>query len=250
MSHLHHFFKMDNIKNSFVLPEGTSELIIREGQAPDVVQPDPYKFSGLLDAPGIYFTKRQAAQGGKYFDPQHSVVEVDYDAQKITLRAMPSLPSGDVITGTLFAESRLKPFRLNEGAVWKPYDLAVFIRKNKMYFADPEQALQMVHELSTLKLSVKGEIEIADDNRGNTKRLFSQQTNTTIPVSFTLRMPILSGDETVRFNVDVYLEVESGNVRISLESVDLLEMTQFAIKEAMQKQIAIFEASGIPILYK
>lgn len=232
-------------------PEGANvaELIIREGQAAPVIEAEQYKFSGLLAAPGIFYKSRIAAKEG-YFDKSKAVVEVNYDKKTITFHADPTDPKADVIIGTLFSESRLAPFRLNEGAVWKAYDLAVFIRRNKMYFADQEQVLKLISELSTLKVSVKGEIEVADDSRGNTKRLFSQQTNTTIPVSFALNMPIISGAKPRRFGVDIFLDVQGGTVNISLESVDLLEMTANDIVAAMDEQVEIFKESGFPILYK
>lgn len=231
------------------LPEGTNEFIIREGHAAAVVEPEQFRFDGLLPAPGIFYQKRTAADA-KYFDPARAVVEVDYDDRQIRLHRDPTDPRADVVTGTIFAESKLKPFRLNEGAVWKPHDLAVFIRRNRMYFADAEKTAQLIAELQTLKVKTTGEIEIADDNRGNTTRLFSQKTVTTIPVQMVLNLPILSGGEKRRFPVDIHIDVQGGTIQISLESVDLIEMTQNDVRAAMDEQVKIFEQSGIPVLYK
>lgn len=234
------------------LPEVTgnvAELVIREGNAAPIIMPTPYEFQGLLSAPGIFYKSRQESDR-TYFNKSKAVVEVDFDKQTIIFDADTTDPNADRIIGTLFAESRLKPFRLNESYVWKPLDLAVFIRKNRMYFAEQDIASKLISELSTLKISTKGEIEVSNDDRGNKKNLLSQQTNTTIPVSFILFMPIISGADKRRFKVDIYLDVQGGSVSVALESVDLIEMTANDVAAAMQEQIEIFKDSGFPILYK
>lgn len=233
------------------LPEGTTEFTIREGDAPRVrvVDPIKYTFDGLLNAPGLYYQKRVAAND-KYFDAAKAVVEVDYDNRTIRLLVDPTNPDADIVTGKIFSESTLAPFRINAGSVWKPRDLGVFLRRNRQYFEDITTGAQLISELLTLKVKTDGQIEVSNDDRGNKTNLFSQKAVTNIPVSFTLNMPILSGGKKRPFIVDIHLDVNGSSVDISLESIDLTEKTIDAIISEMDGQVSLFAESGIPIVYK
>jgi len=233
------------------VPNGTSELIVRQGLAETITEREKYTFSGLIDAPGIFYTKRVAAKPTSYFDPSVSVVMVDLDARTIVLVTDTTHPKSDVITGTMFAESMLEQFRFNDASRgWRPADLAACLRRNRQHFAEPEKCAQLVAELTHMKIKSNGEIEVNDDNRGNVKRLFDQKITTTIPVSFALNMPILSGGPKRRFTVDIHLDVQGGSVTCYLESIDLAELTMTDIRTEMEKQVQIFAESGIPILFK
>ena len=233
------------------LPDGVTEFTLREGDAPRVrvVDPKQYTFDGLLNAPGLYFQKRTAANAN-YFDPAKAVVEVDYDDRTIRLLVDPTNPDAEIITGTIFAESKLKPFRINEGSVWKPRELGIFLRRNRNYFEDATTGAQLIAELMSLKVTTNGQIEVSNDDRGNKTALFSQKAVTNIPVSFSLNMPILSGAKKRTFIVDIHLDVNGSAVDISLESIDLTEKTMDAIISEMDAQVEVFEKSGIPIVYK
>lgn len=235
----------------FVLPEGTTEFTLREGDAPRVrvVDPKQYTFDGLLSAPGLYYEKRFAADA-KYFDPAKSVVEVDYDKRTIRLLVDPKNPDADIVTGTIFSESQLAPFQINKGSMWKPRDLGVFLRRNRQYFEDKTTGQQLIAELMTLKVTTNGQIEVSNDDRGNKSNLFTQKAVTNIPVSFTLNMPILSGGPKRTFVVDIHLDINGSAVDISLESIDLSEKTMDAIISEMDAQVELFAKSGIPIVYK
>lgn len=241
---------MEN-KTIIQLPEGTNEFTFREGQAPciRVITPVKYTFDGLLNAPGLFYQKRVAANP-EYFNPAKAVVEVDYDQRTIRLLSDPTHPDGDVITGKIFFESTLAPFHLNRGSVWKPRDLGIFLRRNRQYFEDKTTGAQLVAELMTLKITTNGQIETSNDDRGNKSALFTQKAVTNIPVTFSLNMPLLSGGEKRTFVVDIHLDVNGSAVDISLESVDLSEKTFDLIIREMDEQIKIFSNSGIPIVYK
>lgn len=239
---------MSNTPHTFELPAGVTELTIREGRAATINEPQQFVFSGLLSAPGDFYLKRRDAKKG-YFDPAKAVVLVDYDKKTIQLLTDPTDPLADHITGTLYHESKLAPFRINQGSVWKPRDLAIFLRRNRQYFDDKDKAAQLVAELMNMKIKTSGEIDIKDDQRANTKRLFSQKTVTTIPVSFQLSMPIISGEESRKFTVDIHLEVQGTNVDISLESIDLSEKVTNDVEVLMKKEINVF-GPEIPILFR
>lgn len=108
----------------------------------------------------------------------------------------------------------------------------------------------MIAELQSLKIKTSGEIEVSDDLRGNTTRLFTQKTITTIPVQFGLKLPILSDGPIRTFSVDINFDVQGGNIDIYLESIPLIQMLETDINDKLNEQIQKFENSGIVMLRK
>ena len=229
---------------------GVAEIIVRTGTAPQIIEPQKFTFSGAIGAP-LAFYKSRIAANAEYFDKSKAVVRVDADKRTIILLADPTAPHSDVIEGVLFAESLLAPFRINDsGTPWKPQELATFLRKNRMYFADTQKGNELIAELMNLKITTKGEIEQSDDKRSNKKSLFVQTIETGLPLNFSLEMPIFSGGEKVKFNIDVYLDVQGQTAYISLESSDLIEQTRNGVFKIINDEIDGFKESGFPILYQ
>lgn len=229
---------------------GVSELIVRTGTAPQIVEPQKFSFSGAIGAP-LAFYKSRIAANAQYFDKSKAVVKVNFDKKTIMFLADPTAPHSDVVEGILYAESLLEPFRINESCnPWKPQELATFLRKNRMYFADTGKGNELIAELMNLKITTKGEIEQADDKRSNKKSLFVQTVETGLPLNFSLSMPIFSGGQKVTIIVTVYLDIQGQTPYISLESSDLVEQTYNGIQKIINDELEGFKESGFPILFQ
>lgn len=179
---------------------GVGELIVRQGEAPKIVEPRAYTASGLIGAPYDFY-KSRIAINPLHFDKSKAVVEVDRSNMKMHFRADPNSPLGDVITGTLFANEDLKEFKIGTNENWRTGDLALFLNRKRMYFKDLEKGRALIASLRSVKVSTKGEIETSNDQRGNTKNLVQQSVETEIPLAFVLEMPIFQGGEKVSFEV-------------------------------------------------
>lgn len=175
---------------------------------------------------------------------------VDLEKRTIELVRDVNDPNSDKITGTIFGESLLPPFKINSGDSWRPADLAKFLKRNKMHFDSADVNANVVSKLTKLKVETSGEIVVENDNRGNKEQSFKMKTTSEIPESFVLKMPIFSNGQKLAFKVDIEFDVQGSTVLCFLESDDLYQQTVEAIKTEIQKQLDVFKLSGIPILYK
>lgn len=239
---------MNNQIKIDLIPTG-GELTIRTGNAAPIVETEKFEFSGLIDAPAIFYVNRCEAKED-YFNLEKSVVMVDLSKRTIQLITDVEDPKTDDITGTIFGESLLPPFKINTGNSWSPLDLAKFLKRNKVHFESLEVNANVVAKLSKLKVQTNGEISIENDNRGNKEQTYSTRTTSEIPESFVLCMPIFSNGQKQSFKVDIQFDVQGSTVLVFLESDDLYQMTIDGIKAEMEKQLDVFKDSGIPILYK
>lgn len=229
--------------------DGTEQLVIRTGDAPKLNEPVKFSFAGLIDAPALYYVKRHASDA-KYFKPAESVVMVDFDKRTIELRRNVHDQLGDVITGTIFGESQLVQFKINNGETMRPAELAKLLKRNKMYFDSETVANEIVAALTHLKVETTGEIVVENDQRGNKTQSFQQRAVSKIPESFVLKMPIFSNGEPVAFKVNIEFDIQGQTVLCNLESDDLYQFTVQGIRSQMSEQLNTFSESGIPIVYK
>lgn len=226
---------------------GISELIIRQGEAPKIIEPRGFTASGLIATPYDFYKGRTTIKAD-HFDKSKAVVEVDRLGYKIVFRADPYSPLGDVVSGSMAENPALADYQINGGTNWKPIDLAQFLNRRRMYFADIEKGRDLVAALRSVKVSTQGEIEVSNDQRGNTKNLFEQSVKTNIPVSFVLKMPLFKGCEDVQFTVEIYLAVSGNVLYCSLESVELDEQKKAQIDKYIDAQIKGFVEDQITVI--
>mgnify|MGYP001279811117 CR=1 FL=1 len=203
--------------------EGVSEIIVRTGDAPKVHDPVKYSFEGNISAPLEYFNARITADP-KHFYSNLAVVEVNERDYKIILRRDPKDIFAETVSGQL--------------------------KKNRIFFSAIADAMRIISDLQSLKVSAKSELEQSDDRRGNTKNVFVQSVETNMPVAFQLSMPIFNGDSSVSFSVEVSFDVSGQQVLCSLDSIELTEYERRRAHELLQEQAEQFITSGIPVLYK
>lgn len=133
---------------------------------------------------------------------------------------------------------------------YSPNELAQVIRENRHHFVDKSAAMQLITDLKSVKISVKGDIEQSNDGRGSKSNKFEQSVKSNIPVSFTVSMPIFNGCPSIAFRVDILFDVNNGVASCYLDSEDLYSIENDQAIFEMKQQIERFAESGIPILYK
>ena len=229
--------------------EGVSEIIVRTGDAPKVHDPVKYSFEGNISAPLEYFNARVKANMN-YFDAKLAVVEVNERDYKIIIRRDPKDVFAETVSGQLKKNPDIEAIGVNTGEQFKPSELAKRLKKNRIFFSAIADAMRIISDLQSLKVSAKSELEQSDDRRGNTKNVFVQSVETNMPVSFQLAMPIFNGDSDVSFAVEVSFEVSGQQVLCSLDSIELTEYERRRAHELLTEQAEQFVTSGIPVLYK
>lgn len=227
---------------------GISELIIRHGDAAPVITPEQYRFDGNIEAPFTYLTGRNSATGDEHFNPKKSVLQINRKNGNIKLLQNPNDPIADVIVGTTEIAPELDGWKFNTDYRWRASDLAEFLRRNRRYFPDASKLAELIAELRSMKVTTNGDIQTADDKRGNKKSLFEQSVQSNIPVSFDVDLPIIAGQKPTRVKVEVFIEVTGQSVSLMLDSIDVAELIVTERDRLLNEQITKFKPTNIPIV--
>jgi hypothetical protein len=118
----------------------------------------------------------------------------------------------------------LEKFTINSGKDIQ-HELAQFIRMNKHYFENRDQALKLVNELMNFKAKVDKEIEASDDKKANIKMMLVQKVTSNIPTEFTLNLQFFIGTKPVPVVVEI--DIDAMDLNCSLISPALKELSRY-----------------------
>lgn len=153
------------------------------------------------------------------------------------------------VNGKIKMNPILDALHINSGKYLSPKDTADLLRKNRILFARPDDALELVSKLTKFKAVVNTALEQSDDNRANTKVLLDRTFDTDVPHSFTLSCPIVYGsDARFDFDVDIFMEYRNNDVRLLLDSVALTELWIKEVELLLRVQMDLFRDAGVPVL--
>lgn len=92
--------------------------------------------------------------------------------------------------------------------------------------------------LSNFKAAIETNLEKIDDKTARRFKTAVEKTvNSGLPQSFTLKMPIIKGEQEIEFAVDVILEAGDGRVSIFLDSIEAEEFADEIKNTAIEKQL-------------
>lgn len=197
----------------------TAELIIREGDAPKVIDPKPpvkVNLSGVLGAPYEFLLKRK---GAGQFTEDKCVLLVDREALQITLvtNEDDEYKTGKVI-GKLTNNKKFVEFGINTGKVWSPAELGLFIKMNRSFFTDKKEAMELTTKLMNFTGEVNSKIEKQIKESGDRTDNFSQVVNSNLPPSFKVKLEIFKGSESEVIEVETFAKVDGRTVEFVLLS--------------------------------
>lgn len=236
---------MENINLKF--SEGDTDVIIREGKAPDIVQAKSIAFKGDIRTVANWLTTKQLDT-----DLMKAVLEINYRDGHIELTLNADQENGRIaslIAGKMQSNADLEAFRINGGYAWQLTDLADFLKFNRRYFVDKSANMDIVSGLKNFRGIVNREIEKMSDDRGNHRRLDHKEVTTKLPEVFTLYMPLFENEPPTDFDVEIIIEEKEGIVRVKLQSVSLLEKREAAIMTAIDAQLERIKDLGITTIY-
>lgn len=240
--------EIDKQNITVAVAHGVSELVIRHGDAAPVINPEQYSFAGNIEAPFAYFAARNAATDNTHFDPKKAVLQVNRNSGSLSLFQNPNDPIADIIGGIARPAPELNDWKFNTEHRWRASDLADFLRRNRRYFTDPSRLADMIGELRSMKVTTNGDIQAADDKRGNKKSLFEQSVQSNIPVSFVVDLPIIAGQNPSRVKVEIFIEVTGSTVSLILDSIDVADLLVTERDRLLNDQIEKFKPKNIPIV--
>lgn len=221
---------MEQIKLNLEKVEG-NELIIRTGEAVKVLDPKEPKIiniSGVLSSPFDWLEKRCLVvgctdQSGKNLidgipvDDCHLIV--DREKMEITLKIDENDHYQSTINGKLSIHPKFKEFGINTGSLSEPKAMGDFFKMNRTFFKSLQNNKEVVAALKNLNIRTKQAIQKANNDRGSIDASFKQEvTESNLPESFVLNIPIFKGFPAQEIEVEVYAHIDGTTTLLSLVS--------------------------------
>ena len=237
---------MEELKVNVTAESGSSEIIMRTGDALKVYDPIPLRIQGQITAPREFYDTRKI-QGG-YFNAHNTHITVNRDKGEIVLKHNESDNFFNQITGTLSPSTEYETLGINKDAPKSPQELATLLKRNRFLFADKQEGMKIISDLMAFKGSVKSDVEAVRDDRGNRKNSVQVAVESNVPLSFMLTLPLFKGGEKQRLKVDILLEAKGHIVDCYLESIEAIEAMQERRSEVIDEQLSAFKTDGITVI--
>lgn len=218
--------------NFTVASEG-GEVVIRHGEAEPIYPINGVNSTGSIWNPVEYAKKRTPS-------PDDSHVRVNRNQGTIKLVCGESLPceQQDVVTGVIDPDALYREFKINTNHPWDANDLAKLFKRRRKCFPKTAENLELVKGLSNFKAAIETNLEKIDDKTARRFKTAVEKTvNSSLPQSFTLKMPVIKGEPEVEFAVDIILEASDGRVSIFLDSIEAEEFADEIKNTAIEKQL-------------
>ena len=225
----------------FNIAPGMKEVIIREGEAPKVLDPKaPVKMNvnGTINAPFEYLSKRIDCIKQKEC---HIIVNREKITIQLVVNESDEYTRG-TIAGTLQHHPKFEEFGINTGKVWSPFDFAMFCKMNRAFFADKNANMSLVSACKNFTAKVNNQIERAIQENGNSTDNFAQVVNSNLPESFTLSIPIFKGGKNEDLVVETFAKIDGRNVAFVLLSPGAEETLEDLRDKAIDEQLNAIKA--------
>lgn len=235
--------KMENEKLQINLALGMAkaEVILREGKAVErlpELAPLKTAIKGTIGAISEYLDKR--LDTGQ-FEQENCHILVD--REKITL-ALAINESDPYREGAVVAKLQKHPkfveFGINEGKMWAPTELGLFLKMNRVFFPDKSVNMQLVTTLMNFTADINQKVQQSFKETGDRTDNFSQVVNSNLPKSFSIKLPLFKGMPEEVIEVETLAYVNGREVSFTLVSPGaqmLLEDIRDKVIDAQIKMI-------------
>ncbi len=213
--------------------EGVREIIFREGDAAiiePVIKDVDVVLSGTITSCSELYLKRP-----KQFeeDRAHIIYSKKPEALSIVLKTNEHKEKPHYnVTGKLELSEEMKNFGIVYGFSQNPKnystsDLAKLLRFNKRLFQNESDAFKIIEGLSKFTASVQATVSKIDEQRGNKSGHYDVKVDSSIPMAFSLSMPLFKGKPSKKFDIQICFDVRGVNdIILWLESMDLATLIQ------------------------
>lgn len=219
------------------------ELVIREGKALELKEPQVVHIQGVLNTPFEWLGKRIML-----IDQKQAHILVNREQMRVMLRINEESHYCATVTGGMEVHPIFKKFGINNGAYVTHFEMADLFKMNRTFFENTDVAMKLVSELRNFRATVEKKIEQLDDKRGNRTDLMAQTVASNLPAAFNLNIPIFKG--MGRHVLEVEVEIRASDLcctLVSPQANDNVElMRDSAIGEVLEKIKGI--ASDIAII--
>lgn len=224
--------------------EKPQEIIIREGNAPEMLEPkEPVRIDlkGVIGAPVEYLTRR--AGETDQFNVKRAHVIVEREEVKITLvfNENDEYTRGTVV-GILSYHPKFIEFGINSGKGWQPNKLGEFFKMNRAFFPDRDKNMELVSLLKGFEAKIESNIERERKENGSLKDNYSKVVQSNLPDTFTIRIPIFKGAQAEDLEVEIYASVDGHDVTLSLVSPSACQLLEDQRDKVIDEQVAAIRA--------
>lgn len=233
----------ENKKYIVNLPEGTKEMVWREGQASKVLDPKPpvkIDLTGTIGSPVEFLSKRILEEN--QIDPKRCHVLVNREDLTITLITSENdeYNRGKVL-GALKLHPKFEEFGINQKKEWCPADLGQFFKMNRSFFSNREENMKLVTDLKNFSATVNSSMNRQTKENGSMNESYGQVVNSNLPEAFNLNIPIFKGVSPVNLQVEVYATIDGSDVYLQLFSPAANQLIEEMRDEVINNQVDAIE---------
>jgi hypothetical protein len=230
---------MEDKKVVLNLPEGTTEVVLREGAAAKVLDPQPpvkIDLAGVIGAPAEFLAKRVSE--AQQIDPKRCHVLVDREKISITLITAENdaYTTGRVV-GALSIHPKFAQFGINFGKGWEPNELGQFFKMNRAFFPDKAANMKLVTDLKNFEANVATTIEKQRSEKGDFKDNYSGVVTSNLPEAFAVQIPIFKGMPAETIEVEFMASVNGRDVTLHLISPGATQLLEELRDRVIDEQI-------------
>lgn len=201
------------------LPEGAGEIIIREGKALEIREPEKVVIKGTIDAPARWLETRW----DRLVEKSCHVI-TNREELTIVLNCNENNYYGTMIIGVLEFSQEYKRFGINSGKSKTNFEMAELIKMNRYLVENKQVAMKLVSDLQNFKAKVDKDIENTNNNRGDRRILINQAVQSNLPEAFNLTIPVFKGTAPETITIEVY--VDPNDFSCSLVSAQANELIE------------------------
>jgi hypothetical protein len=224
-------------------------LTILEGKALEQKPSEKIEISGDIKSVSNFLSVRKnKGSGTQQIDDSKAIVFVDKRLLTIQLFVDPENHYGASVTGKLERSDEIAPFHINQNKTFTKEELVKLIKFNRIYFDTPTKHSEILLAFQKISSTVNIKANDSSDDRGNKERAYVKEVTTSAPTEFILNMPIFKGFDSVRFRVEICLDVTDGSARFWFESTELHELIQTTVDVIFNEELK--SAKGLVVIYK
>lgn len=232
------------------------EVILREGQATEVFNPEQFSASGMTVQSVYKFfeivgSKYKPAEGLEVKD--RAVVVADKRSGLIDLMVNPEDPLAPEISGQMKTNPDVDGLKINANTKFTADELVQYLRAKPQLLVVPsgENIRSLTAKFLNMKATVSQELEKLNDDRGNITDSFVQKVASgDLPQILKIKAPIHLGCPDHEIDVQVGLEKGNRCILFYLFSSDYELAKLQERKDVVDAEIAKFVKDGICVIEK
>lgn len=234
---------MDTEKIVINLPENCSDVVIREGQAQnilDVKAPIRIELSGTIGAPYEFLLRRINTEQFPIEKCNITVLREDV-AIRLVINEDDFYNYGNVY-GQLSQHPKFLEFGINTSRRWQPNEFGQFCKMNRAYFPDKEANMRLVALLKNYLANISTQYEKERSDNGSFKDNYSGLVSHNLPPTFNLKIPVFKGTPANELEVEFYAVIDGKDVYLQLCSPSANQIFEEVRDSVLDEQIALIRA--------